>query len=141
MTTTNITENSPQFEEGMTVRRAVLGDEYVDASLARSTGFSEPLQKMVTEVVWGGVWTRGGLPRKTRSMLNLGILAALGQQHELKAHTRGALNNGCTPEEMVEIVLQVAAYCGAPAALAAMRTVQETVEQVARENADAEGRG
>lgn len=116
------------YDAGMDVRRSVLGASYVEASLERAGEFAEPLQRMVTEVVWGSIWTRPGLDHRTRSLLNLAMLSAMGQLHELAAHTRGALRNGCTPSEIREVLLQVMAYCGAPAALAAMRVVQQVLE-------------
>ncbi len=125
-------EPSP-YDEGMDVRRSVLGAAYVEASLDRAGEFAEPLQRMVTEVVWGSIWTRPGLDHKTRSLLNLAMLSAMGQLHELAAHTRGAVRNGCTPNEIREVLLQVMAYCGAPAALAANRVVQQVLEDFSSE--------
>jgi 4-carboxymuconolactone decarboxylase len=122
-----------RFDAGMGIRRAVLGEEYVDASLAQSSGPAEPLQKLVTEVVWGTIWARPGLDRRSRSLVNLGMLVALNQQHELGIHVRGALRNGLTQDEIIEVVLQTAVYCGAPAALAAMRTVQQVLVVPAQE--------
>jgi 4-carboxymuconolactone decarboxylase len=121
------------YDEGMDVRRSVLGASYVEASLERAGEFAEPLQRMVTEVVWGSIWTRPGLDHRTRSLLNLAMLSAMGQLHELAAHTRGAVRNGCTPSEIREVLLQVMAYCGAPAALAAMRVVQQVLEDLSGE--------
>lgn len=108
---------SPQYHAGLKVRREVLGDEYVNASLAASDDFIGPLQDFITENIWGAVWTREGLPRKTRSMLNLAMLTALNRPHELRLHLIGALRNGVTRDEVREVLLQTAAYCGAPAAL------------------------
>ena len=113
------------FKAGMKVRRQVLGDAYVDASLAKADTFTEDLQQFVTEHAWGAIWTRPGLDLKTRSFLNLSMLAALNRSAELKLHIRGALNNGVTRDEMKEVFLQVAAYCGAPAALDAFKAAKE----------------
>ncbi|MBC7435823.1 MAG: carboxymuconolactone decarboxylase family protein [Bdellovibrionales bacterium] len=106
-----------RYEAGLAVRRKVLGDKYVDESLARATEFSEPLQDYLTEHAWGAVWVREGLSLKTRSMLNLAILTATNRPGELELHLRGAVNNGVTREEIREIFLHCGAYCGAPAAL------------------------
>ena len=115
------------YEEGLAIRREVLGDEYVDAALASADELGRPLQELVTEYCWGALWGRPGLPRKTRSLLNVGLLAALNRPHELQLHTRGALRNGCTESEIVEVVLQVAVYCGVPAAVDAMRNVRAAI--------------
>ena len=115
---------------GMTVRRAVMGDSFVDRALASTSGTeSEELQRFVTEHVWGAVWTRPGLDRRSRSLLNLGILSALRAHGELAGHVRGALSNGLTRTEIVEAIIQTAGYCGAPAALSAMRVVQEVLDE------------
>ncbi len=118
-----------RFDAGMDVRRAVLGDAYVDRSLAAASSFSEPMQRLVTEYCWGEVWTRDDLDRRTRSLVNLGMLTALGHSRELAAHVRGACNNGCTTEEIRGVLLQAAIYCGVPAALEAFRVAQEVLEQ------------
>jgi 4-carboxymuconolactone decarboxylase len=118
---------SERYERGLEIRRAVLGAEYVDAALAAADELSRPLQELVTEYCWGEVWGRPGLERKTRSLLNIGILAALNRPHELQLHTAGALRNGCTEGEIVEVVLQTAIYCGVPAAVDGMRSVRAGV--------------
>lgn len=118
-----------RFDDGMAVRRQVLGDEYVDRALAAATPLTEPLQELVTEYVWGAIWTRPGLELKTRSLLNLAMLTALNRPHELGIHVRGALNNGVTREEIVEVVLQAAAYCGMPAAIDAMRVATAVFDE------------
>jgi len=118
-----------RFEAGLAVRKAVLGEEYVEKSLASADPLSMELQKLVTEYCWGTVWTRPGLERKTRSMLNLAMLCALNRPHELKLHLRGALTNGCSKEEIVEVILQAAIYCGVPAAIDAMRTAKEVFSE------------
>lgn len=105
------------FEAGLKVRREVLGAEYVDASISQADDFSRPLQELVTEYCWGAVWTRPGLSRKTRSLINLAMLTALNRPHEVQLHLRGALHNGCTKEEIMEVLLQTAIYCGVPAAV------------------------
>lgn len=120
---------SEQFEAGLSVRRAVLGEEYVDASLESADEFNMPLQELVTEYCWGAVWSREGLPRKIRSMLNLAMLSALNRPHELEMHLRGALRNGCSPEEIREVLLQVAIYAGVPAAVDAFRTARRVLEE------------
>jgi 4-carboxymuconolactone decarboxylase len=118
-----------RYEQGLATRREVLGAEYVDRALDNVTEFTEPIQQLVTEYCWGAVWTRDGLDRKTRSILNLGMLTAMNRQHELAAHVRGALNNGCTPVEIREVLLQSAIYCGLPAALDAFRTAAKAIDE------------
>ena len=113
------------FEAGLKVRREVLGAEYVDASIAQADDFSRPLQELVTEYCWGAVWTRPGLSRKTRSLINLAMLTALNRPHEVQLHLRGALNNGCTKEEIMEVLLQTAIYCGVPAAIDSFRLARK----------------
>lgn len=110
------------FEAGKAVRAEVLGPEYVQKSLARSDDFNRPWQEMLTEYCWGAIWTRPGLERKTRSMLNLAMLASLGKSHELGLHIRGALRNGCSKDEIREVFMQVAVYAGVPCAVEAFRT-------------------
>jgi len=121
--------NQKAYEDGLAQRRAVLGDDYVDRSLANANDFTRPLQEWVTEHCWGAVWTRPGLPLKTRSLLNVGMLAALNRSHELAIHVRGALNNGCTPEEIQEVLLQVGVYCGAPAAVEGFSVADEVIRK------------
>ena len=117
------------YAEGMKVRRELMGDEYVDKALAQMTEFTQPLQELVTEYCWGAIWTRPGLPRKTRSLINLAMLTALNRPHELKLHLAGALRNGCTKEEIMEVLLQTAAYCGLPAAIDAFRVAKEVLAE------------
>lgn len=124
-----------QFEKGLKVRREVLGEAHVNASLAAADELTAPLQKLVTEWCWGEIWTRPGLERKTRSFLNLAMLTALNRPHEIKLHVRGALNNGITEQEIVEVILQAAIYCGVPAALDAMRVASEVIRQMRTEKA------
>ncbi|OZI70891.1 carboxymuconolactone decarboxylase family protein [Bordetella genomosp. 12] len=123
-----------QFQKGLEVRRAVVGDTYVDKSLNSADDLTAPLQKLVTEYCWGEVWTRPGLERKTRSFLNLAMLIALNRPNELRLHIRGALNNGVSKEELTEVVLQAAIYCGVPSALDAMKAVREVITEVEKEN-------
>ena len=118
------------FEKGLQVRREVLGAEYVNASLSQADDFSRPLQELVTEYCWGAVWSRPGLDRKTRSLLNLAMLSALNRPHEVKLHIRGALNNGCRKNDIMEVILQVAIYCGVPAAIDSMRAAKEIFQEV-----------
>jgi len=118
------------YDRGLKVRREVLGAEYVDKSVSGADDFQRHFQEYVTKHCWGAVWTRPGLPRKTRSMLNLAMLAALGRTTELKLHLKGAVNNGVTKEEMAEIFLQVGVYCGAPAALESFRAAKEVFTEL-----------
>ena len=117
------------FDRGLEVRRAVLGSEYVDAALANADDFTRPLQELVTEYCWGAVWGREELPRKTRSLLNIAMIAILNRPHELALHIRGALNNGCTKDEIREVLLQVAIYAGVPAAVDGFRIARSVFEQ------------
>ena len=114
-----------RFDEGLAVRRAVLGADYVDKSIASADDFNMPMQELVTEYCWGEIWTRPGLPRQTRSLINLAMLTALNRPHEVKIHLRGALNNGCSKEEIMEVLLQTAIYCGVPAAIDSFRLARE----------------
>jgi len=117
------------YEAGLAVRRAVLGAEYVDRSLQGADEFMAPLQQLITEYCWGEIWTRDDLSRTTRSLVNIGILTALNRPAELAIHVRGALNNGCTAEEIRGVLLQTAIYCGVPAALDAFRTARDVIAQ------------
>lgn len=114
-----------RYEAGMKTRREVLGDEHVDRSLAEANDLTKPLQDLVVEFGWGAIWARPGLDRKTRSFMNIAMLTALNRPHELAVHLKGALNNGCTREEIVEAVLHTSAYCGLPAALDSMRHAKQ----------------
>jgi 4-carboxymuconolactone decarboxylase len=124
-------DENATFKAGLAVRRKVLGDEYVNNSLANADEFTEPLQQFLTEHAWGAVWVREGLSLKTRSMLNLAMLTALNRPNELKLHIRGAINNGVTQEEMREIFLQAAVYCGAPAGLDSFKVAQAVFKEMA----------
>jgi 4-carboxymuconolactone decarboxylase len=118
------------FDKGMEVRTAVLGQEYVQASLQSADEFSRPLQDLVTEYCWGAVWGRDGLSLKTRSMLNLAMISVLNRPHELRTHLRGALNNGVTRDEIREIFLQVAIYAGMPAAVDSFRAARDVFAEL-----------
>ena len=122
-----------KFEEGLAVRRAVLGDAYVEKALANADDFTRPLQELVTEIAWGTIWTRPGLPRATRSLINIALLSLLNRPHELKAHVRGALTNGCTREEIQEVLLQVAVYGGMPAGVDGFRVAAEALREASAE--------
>ena len=118
-----------RFEAGLKTRREVLGSEYVDRALAGADEFTQPFQEFVTIQAWDAIWNRPGLDRRTRSIINLAVLTALGRSHELALHTRGALNNGVTPEEIREVFFQLAGYAGFPAAVEAFRTVQPIIAE------------
>ena len=118
-----------RYEQGLAVRREVLGSEYVDKAIASTDDFTEPFQDLINEYCWGTVWSRPGLPRKTRSLINLALLTAMSKPDELKLHLRGALNNGCSKEEIMEVLLHTAIYCGMPAAVSAFRTTRAFFEE------------
>ncbi|SEL64328.1 4-carboxymuconolactone decarboxylase [Atopomonas hussainii] len=122
---------SNRAQQGEQIRREVMGDAFVDRALANTTEFTAPLQQLVNENAWGTVWAREGLDRKTRSLITLAMLAALKCPQELKGHVRGALNNGCTQEEIREVLLHAAIYAGVPASIDAFRAAQEVIEQYA----------
>jgi len=126
--------NQELFDKGMQIRREVLGDAYVDRALAKSGPFNDPLQELVTTYCWGWNWSRDGLPRRDRSLINLAMIAVLNRGHELKAHVRGGLNNGLTREEIREVLLQVGIYGGIPAAVDSFRLANEAFAEI-----DAEG--
>lgn len=121
---------SELFQRGLEVRREVLGAEYVDQSLAAADDFYAAFQQATTEQAWGMVWTRPGLPRKTRSMLNIAMLAAMGKSHELRLHTKAALGNGVTRDEIKEILLQVCGYCGIPTGFEAFRVARDVFAEI-----------
>ncbi len=118
------------FDRGLEIRKSVLGAEFVEKSLQTADDFNRPLQELVTEYCWGAVWGREELPRKVRSMLNLAMLSALNRPHELEMHIRGALRNGVTREEIREVLLQVAIYCGVPAAVDSFRIARKVFAEV-----------
>jgi 4-carboxymuconolactone decarboxylase len=122
--------NKELFEKGLAVRKAVVGESYVDASLKGADDFSMPMQELVTEFCWGSVWTRPGLDRRSRSILNLGMIAALNKPEELAIHVRGAINNGVTKDEIKECLLQVAVYCGMPAGLSSFKIARQVFKDM-----------
>jgi 4-carboxymuconolactone decarboxylase len=117
------------YEEGLAVRREVLGADYVDRSLQSADDFTGPLQQLITEYCWGEIWTRDDLPRKTRSLVNIAMMTALNRPQELRLHVRGALTNGCTVSEIRGVLLQTTVYCGVPAALDAFRVAREVIQE------------
>jgi len=121
--------NQALFEQGLATRREVLGSDVVDTALRSATDFSIDMQELVTQYCWGDVWSRPGLDRRTRSLLNIAMLTALNKPHELKLHVRGALNNGATPDDIKEVLLQTAIYCGVPAAMDAFRNAGEVLKE------------
>ena len=125
--------NKELFDQGLEIRKSVLGKEYVEKSIAAADEFNMPLQEMVTEYCWGAVWGREELPKKTRSMLNIAMLAVLNRPHELRLHVQGALRNGVTKDEIREILLQVAPYCGFPAAIDSFRVATEALSELESE--------
>lgn len=120
--------DSKQFTEGLEVRRAVLGTEYVDRSIASADDFMMAFQEITTEWCWGYAWTRDGLDRRTRSMLNLAMLTALSKPAELKLHVKGAIANGVTVDEIKEILIHATVYCGIPAGLEAFKAAHEVLK-------------
>lgn len=122
--------NKDLYEQGLKVRREVLGAEHVDRSIKSADDFNRPMQELVTEYCWGEIWARPGLERKTRSLLNLAMLTALNRPHEVKLHVLGALNNGVTKEEITEVFLQAAIYCGVPAAIDSFRIAREVFKEM-----------
>lgn len=122
-------DNKELFDKGLAIRKAVVGAEYVEKSMASADDFNRPLQELVTEYCWGAVWGRDDLPRKTRSMLNLAMISVLNRPHELKLHVAGALRNGVSKDEIREVFLQVAIYAGVPAAIDAFRIAREAFNE------------
>lgn len=122
--------NQELFDKGLKVRREVLGADYVDAAIRNADDFTMEMQQHVTQYCWGDIWNRPGLDRRTRSFLNLGMITALNRPHELKLHVRGAINNGLTKDEIKEVFLQSAIYCGVPAAIDAFRTAREVFNEM-----------
>jgi len=117
--------SSDQFERGLKCRKEVLGEAYVETSLSKADDFNRDFQEIVTEYCWGGTWGRGVLSKRDRSILNLGMLAGLGKSQEFKLHFRGAMTNGLSIEDLREILIQVAVYCGIPAGIEAFRLARE----------------
>jgi 4-carboxymuconolactone decarboxylase len=117
------------FEAGLAMRKSVLGAEFVENAINSADDFNRPLQELVTEYCWGACWTREGLSKKERSMLNLAMLTALNRPHELKMHVKGALRNGLTKEQIREVLIQTAIYCGVPAAVDSFRNAKEAIKE------------
>ncbi|KAL4952349.1 AhpD-like protein [Aspergillus filifer] len=130
--TTTTTTTEERYNTGLATRRTVLGEAHVDRALANSNAFTEPMQEMITEWAWGNVWNRPGLDRKQRSIMNIGMLIALDRQAELGMHVRGAIRNGLSELEVREAVIHATVYCGAPAGMEGMRTVDWTLEEMER---------
>ena len=122
--------NQDAYDKGLKTRREVLGAEYVDASIRSADDFNRPLQELVTEYCWNEIWNRPGLDRRTRSIINLALLTALNRPHEIRLHVRGALNNGLSKDEMREVFLQTAIYCGVPAAIDSFRIAREVFNEM-----------
>src|SRR5262245_7250348 len=126
----DVRDDDSRLARGDQVRREVLGDAHVDRSRRQATEFTRVVQEYVSATCCGGVWARPGLDRRTRSLLNLAMLTALNRPHEFQVHVKGALRNGCTVEEIQEVLLQTAAYCGAPAALESFRLAEKVIDEV-----------
>lgn len=122
------THTSKDFEQGLAMRKRVMGEAFVERAFTGLTPFTEPLQEYITRNAWGDVWQRPGLDLKTRSLITVAMLVALGKQQELKGHVRGALNNGATPQDIQEVLLHASVYCGMPAAIEAFRSAAEVVD-------------
>ena len=122
--------DKPMFEKGLAIRRQVLGAEFVDNAIKTADDFNRPLQELVTQYCWGEIWGRPGLDRKTRSFINLAMISALNRPHEVKMHIKGALNNGLTKNDIQEVFLQVAIYCGVPAAVDSFRIAKEVFQEL-----------
>ena len=123
-------DEGERHDQGLTVRRAVLGDAHVDRALARKTAFNGEFQELITRYAWGEVWTRPGLPRHTRSLLTVALMVALNRGEEFRLHVRAAFNNGVTREEIKEVLLHCAIYCGVPAANSAFHMAEEVFAQM-----------
>jgi len=121
---------SEAYDRGLALRKEVLGAEYVERSFANADDFSRPMQELSTEYCWGNIWSREGLSRRDRSLLNIGMISALNRPHELKLHVKAALSNGLTRDEIREAILQVAIYCGVPAGLDSTRIAREAFAEV-----------
>ena len=122
--------DSQRYERGLSVRKEVLGTDYVESSVRGADDFNRDVQQLVTEYAWGEIWSRPGLARRDRSLLNLAMLTALNRPHELRLHLRGALTNGVSKDEIKEVFLQAAVYCGAPAALDSFRVAREVFAEL-----------
>jgi 4-carboxymuconolactone decarboxylase len=128
---------SELFNKGISLRREVLGAEYVDKSMENIDDFSMAMQEYATETAWGMIWSRPGLPRKTRSLLNIGLLAAFNRQHEFKLHVKRSFGNGVTKDEIKEVLLQIACYAGVPAGIEAFRWARDAMEELEQEQKNA----
>jgi 4-carboxymuconolactone decarboxylase len=127
--------NKELFDKGLEIRKSVLGKEFVENAIRNADDFNMPMQELATEYCWGYVWGRPGLDKRTRSFLNLGMIAALNRPHELKIHVQGALRNGLTRQEIMEVFLQVAIYCGVPAGVDSFRIAREAFAEYNKQNA------
>ena len=127
--------NKELFDKGLEIRKSVLGKEFVETAIKNADDFNMPMQELATEYCWGYVWGRPGLDKRTRSFLNLGMIAALNRPHELKIHVQGALRNGLTRQEIMEVFLQVAIYCGVPAGVDSFRIAREAFAEYDKQNA------
>jgi 4-carboxymuconolactone decarboxylase len=123
-------EERERYSNGLEVRRAVLGDAHVDRALTRSNGFNQEFQELITRYAWGEIWTRPGLPRHTRSLITLAMMVALNRPDEFRLHVRAAFNNGVTRDQIKEVLLQSAIYCGVPAANSAFHLAEEVFAQL-----------
>ena len=123
-------KNQEAFDQGLKTRREVLGADYVDGAIRNADDFNMPMQELVTEYCWNSIWNRPGLDRRSRSMLNLAMITALNRPHELKLHVRGAINNGLTKNDIQEVFLQAAIYCGVPAAIDSFRVAKEVFKEL-----------
>ncbi len=120
---------SSDFDKGLATRKQVMGEDFVADAFANATDFTRPMQEHITAKAWGDVWQREGLDLKTRSLVTVAMLIALGKQHELKGHVRGALNNGASVSEIQEVLLHAAVYCGVPTAVDAFRSAAEVIDK------------
>ncbi|BBO26460.1 hypothetical protein AltI4_08480 [Alteromonas sp. I4] len=126
--------DNPKYQQGMAVRREVMGDDFVDRALNSASDFTQPMQELATSNAWGEVWVREGISKKTRSLVTIATLAALKASNELKGHVRGALRNGCTVQEIQEVLLHSAVYCGMPSGLEAFRAADEVIQAWVADN-------
>lgn len=116
------------YDAGLAMRKRVMGEDFVASALGNATAFTQPIQQFITRNAWGDTWQRPGLDLKTRSLVTVAMLTALGKQNELKGHVRGALNNGATVQEIQEVLLHASIYCGVPSAVEAFRSAAEVVD-------------
>lgn len=123
-----MTTDNPKYQQGLAVRREVMGDEFVDRALNSASDFTQPMQELATSNAWGEVWVRDGINKRPRSLVTIATLAALKASNELKGHVRGALRNGCTVQDIQEVLLHSAVYCGMPSGLEAFRAADEVIQ-------------